>query len=196
MHTHLRRLHAALDDVDTALVEAWGRHAARALSSGHRLFACGNGGSAAEAQHLTAELTGRFETERLPLSAVALHADTSSLTAIANDYGYRQVYARQLRAHGRPGDLLVCLSTSGSSENVVAAAKAAHELGVTCWAMTGQGPSALEALSDGTVAVPSPNVSTVQEVHLALVHVFCAAVDRELDARGATAVAPRQRTAQ
>lgn len=180
MHTHLRRLSSALEGTDAAHVEDWGRRAARILEGGQRLFACGNGGSAAEAQHLTAELTGRFERERAPLSAIALHAETSSVTAIANDYGYQQVYARQLRAHARPGDLLVCMSTSGRSENVVAAARAAHELGVLCWSMTGPGPNALEALSDETVAVPALRASTVQEVHLALVHVFCAAVDREL----------------
>ncbi|MBB6121894.1 D-sedoheptulose-7-phosphate isomerase [Nocardiopsis algeriensis] len=183
MHEHLRKLCAALELTETSRVEEWGRRAARALLDGRRLFACGNGGSAAEAQHLTAELTGRFEDEREPLSAIALHAETSSLTAVANDYGYRQVYARQLRAHARPGDLLVCLSTSGTSGNVVAAAKAAHELGVTCWSLTGPEPSVLESISDETVAVPADSTSTVQEVHLALVHVFCAAVDREVAAR-------------
>lgn len=195
MHAHLRRLSSALDGTDAARVEGWGRRAARSLGDGHRLFACGNGGSAAEAQHLTAELTGRFEDERAPLSAIALHAETSSVTAIANDYGYQQVYARQLRAHARPGDLLVCMSTSGNSENVVAAAKAAHELGVVCWSMTGPGPSALESLSEETVAVPAPRASTVQEVHLALVHVFCAAVDREVAARERKAFVPARRAA-
>ncbi|WP_160051820.1 SIS domain-containing protein [Nocardiopsis sp. FR26] len=195
MHAHLLQLSRALDDTDAARVERWGARAARALGTGQRLFACGNGGSAAEAQHLTAELTGRFEDERAPLSAIALHAETSSVTAIANDYGYHQVYARQLRAHARPGDLLVCMSTSGNSENVVAAAKAAQELDVTCWSMTGPGPSALESLSDETVAVPAPRTSTVQEVHLALVHVFCAAVDRELAAREHGAFVPRRRAA-
>ncbi|MEU0238372.1 SIS domain-containing protein [Nocardiopsis sp. NPDC006198] len=195
MHTHLRQLSAVLDRTDAARVEAWGRRAARALRDGQRLFACGNGGSAAEAQHLTAELTGRFEDERAPLSAIALHAETSSVTAIANDYGYRQVYARQLRAHARPGDLLVCLSTSGDSENVVAAAKAARELGVVSWSLTGPGPSALEALSDETVAVPAPSTSTVQEVHLALVHVFCASVDAEFRVAGHTVFVPEGRAA-
>ncbi|GAA1445767.1 SIS domain-containing protein [Nocardiopsis tropica] len=195
MHTHLRQLSAVLDRTDAARVEVWGRRAARALRDGQRLFACGNGGSAAEAQHLTAELTGRFEDERAPLSAIALHAETSSVTAIANDYGYRQVYARQLRAHARPGDLLVCLSTSGDSENVVAAAKAARELGVVSWSLTGPGPSALEALSDETVAVPAPSTSTVQEVHLALVHVFCASVDAEFRVAGNTVFVPEGRAA-
>ncbi|MEY9213235.1 SIS domain-containing protein [Thermobifida halotolerans] len=180
MHAHLEELRAALEATDTGRVEEWGRVAAAALRSGHRLFACGNGGSAAEAQHLTAELTGRFESERRPLSAIALHAETSSVTAIANDYGYRQVYARQLRAHARPGDILVCLSTSGTSDNVIAAALTARELGVTCWSLTGGAPSALAAASDETVAVPTTRTSTVQEVHLALVHLFCEAVDAAL----------------
>ncbi len=117
------------------------------------------------------------------------------MTAIANDYGYRQVYARQLRAHARPGDLLVCMSTSGNSENVVAVAKAAHELGVLCWSLTGPGPSALESLSDETVAVPAPRTSTVQEVHLALVHVFCAAVDEEVARAERRAFVPARRVA-
>ncbi|CAL9336341.1 Phosphoheptose isomerase [Nocardiopsis dassonvillei] len=195
MHGHLESLGAALALTDAERVEEWGLRAAPALTAGRRLFCCGNGGSAAEAQHLTAELTGRFEGEREPLSAIALHADTSSLTAIANDYGYRQVYARQLRAHARPGDLLVCLSTSGSSENVLAAAEAAREIGVLCWSLTGPGPTVLESLSDDTVAVPAPDTSTVQEVHLALVHVFCSGVERGLAEDRASVPAPRERRA-
>ncbi|WP_017613856.1 D-sedoheptulose-7-phosphate isomerase [Nocardiopsis salina] len=193
MHTHLRALGEALHGTDVARVERWSRTAAPALASGRRLFACGNGGSAAEAQHLTVELTGRFETERSPLSALALHAESSSMTAIANDYGYQQVYARQLRAHASHGDLLVCMSTSGNSENVVEAVKTARELGVLTWSLTGPGPCALEALSDDTVAVPACSTSTVQEVHLALVHVFCAEVDRSLERRRRVPSAPEPR---
>lgn len=196
MHAHLEELRTALEATDTARVERWGRSAADALRSGQRLFACGNGGSAAEAQHLTAELTGRFEGERRPLSALALHAETSSVTAIANDYGYRQVYARQLRAHARRGDLLVCLSTSGASDNVIAAAVAARELGVTCWSMTGASPSALAAASDDTVAVPSARAATVQEVHLALVHLFCEVVDAAFSSVDLVAQAVREREAR
>ncbi|WP_143860684.1 D-sedoheptulose-7-phosphate isomerase, partial [Nocardia cerradoensis] len=118
---------------------------ARVYQRGGRLFTCGNGGSAAEAQHLSAELTGRFRGERQPLSAIALHCDTSSTTAIVNDYGIDEMFARQLRAHGRPGDVLVVLSTSGSSPNVVAAAKAAHDIGMATWAMTGPPPNPLAA---------------------------------------------------
>ncbi|TDQ51537.1 D-sedoheptulose-7-phosphate isomerase [Actinorugispora endophytica] len=196
MHAHLEELRAALAGTDTERVEAWGRTAAAALRAGRRLFACGNGGSAAEAQHLTAELTGRFENERRPLSAIALHAETSSVTAIANDYGFRQVYARQLRAHARPGDMLVCLSTSGASDNVVAAAVAAREIGVTCWSMTGSAPSALAAASDEVVAVPAARASTVQEVHLALVHLFCEVVDAGFAPAGLVAQAAGPRKAR
>lgn len=195
MHTHLRELSEALAGTDVERVEDWGSRAAPALAAGRRLFACGNGGSAAEAQHLTAELTGRFELERGPLSALALHAETSSVTAIANDYGYQHVYARQLRAHAAPGDILVCLSTSGNSENVVETVKAAHELGVVSWSLTGSVSCALEALSDETVAVPAGSVSTVQEVHLVLVHVFCAAVERGLVRNDRAVTAPTPRTA-
>ncbi len=130
---HAAQLHAALDGVVAATprLERWGRHLAAVLPSGARLLTCGNGGSAAEAQHLTGELVGRFEGERMPLSAIALHAETSSATAIANDYGLDEIFARQVRAHARAGDVLLCLSTSGRSPNVLTAAKAAHELGVT-----------------------------------------------------------------
>ncbi|RCV47852.1 D-sedoheptulose-7-phosphate isomerase [Marinitenerispora sediminis] len=193
MHQHLTELQRALRCTDTGRVEDWGRRLAAVLLDGGRLLACGNGGSTAEAQHLTAELVGRFEDERRPLSAIALHADTSSLTALANDYGYRDVYARQVRAHARPGDVLVCLSTSGASENVVAAALAARELGVRTWALTGEGPSALLAACDEAVQVPAAAASTVQEVHLALVHLLCSVVDAEVRHRaGAVPAAGRE----
>ncbi|MBF4996210.1 SIS domain-containing protein [Nocardia sp. BSTN01] len=163
-----------------AHIWAWGERLACVYRDGGRLFACGNGGSAAEAQHLTAELTGRFREERRPLSAVALHADTSSVTAIANDYGFDEMFARQLRAHGRPGDVLVAMSTSGSSGNVVAAAKAAADIGLTSWALTGPAPNSLASLCDDAVAVEAESTATVQEVHLVLVHALCTALDSAL----------------
>src|SRR5688572_15862907 len=127
---HLHDLRECLDSLAEQAdeIEEWGRHLARCLGAG-RLLAAGNGGSAAEAQHLTAELVGRFEGERVPLPALALHADTSTVTAIGNDYGYAQVYARQVRAHARQGDVLVLLSSSGRSPNLLAAAKAARQCG-------------------------------------------------------------------
>ncbi|MFC4372960.1 SIS domain-containing protein [Nocardia halotolerans] len=158
----------------------WGRELAAVLDNGGRLLACGNGGSAAEAQHLTGELVGRFRNERQPLSAIALHADTSAGTAIVNDYGEAELFARQVRAHGRTGDVLIALSTSGTSPNVVAAAKAAQEIGVLTWAMTGPAPNPLAALCDDALAVEAPSTATVQEVHLAMVHALCAALDEAL----------------
>lgn len=163
--------------VHAPTVEAWGRHLARVLSSGGRLLACGNGGSAAEAQHLTGELTGRFLHDRRPLSAIPLHGDTSALTAIVNDYGEHEVFARQVRAHGRANDVLIALSTSGRSQNVLAAAKTAQELKMTVWALTGPAPNALAALCDEAIAVDAPTPATVQEVHLSLVHALCTAID-------------------
>ncbi|MEV6661404.1 D-sedoheptulose-7-phosphate isomerase [Nocardia fluminea] len=158
----------------------WGRDLAGLFNSGGRLLACGNGGSAAEAQHLTGELVGRFRNERQPLSAIALHADTSAGTAIVNDYGETEMFARQVRAHGRTGDVLILLSTSGTSPNVVAAAKAAQEIGVTTWAMTGPAPNPLAALCDDALAVDAPTTATVQEMHLAMVHALCSALDEAL----------------
>lgn len=158
-------------------VAAWGRRLADVLTSGGRLLACGNGGSAAEAQHLTAEMVGRFRDERMPMSAISLHADTSALTAIANDYGIDEMFARGVRAHGRPGDVLVSLSTSGTSPNVLAAVKAAHETGLTTWALTGPQPNPLAAMCDDAVCVEAPSTATVQEIHLLLVHSLCLAVD-------------------
>jgi phosphoheptose isomerase len=162
------------------LVQEWGRDLADVLVSGGRLLAAGNGGSAAEAQHLTAELVGRFLDERQPLSAICLSAETSSLTAILNDYGADEVFARQLQAHGRPGDVLVLLSTSGRSPNVLKAADRARDLGVKVWAMTGAAPNPLADKADSVLAVDAPSTAAVQEVHLVAVHALCAVVDEAL----------------
>ena len=161
-------------------IDGWGRRLARVLLGGGRLLAVGNGGSAAQAQHLTGELVGRYCAERTPLSALALHADSSSVSAIANDFGADEVYARQVRAHGRPGDVLVALSTSGSSPNVVAAAKAGLELGLTVWALTGPAPNPLAAMVDAAIAVEAATTATVQELHLSIVHALCLALDSAL----------------
>ena len=182
--SHTEQLRAALDGAGAALAhaEAWGERLARRLDDGARLLAVGNGGSAAEAQHLTAELVGRFETERHPLSALCLHGDTSSLTAIANDYGPEEAFARQVRAHGRPGDVLVVLSTSGKSPNVLAAARAARACGMTVWGLTGATPNPLADLCDDVVAIEAERTATVQELHLVAIHVLCGAVDATLAA--------------
>jgi D-sedoheptulose 7-phosphate isomerase len=172
---------AALEaDVDR--IDAWGRRLARVLAGGGRLLAAGNGGSAAQAQHLTSELVGRYRDDRPAFSAIALHADTSALTAIVNDYGGPALFARQVEAHGRAGDVLVALSTSGSSRNVLAAVDAAHGRGMTTWALTGRGPNPLAACCDEAVCVDAPATATVQEVHQVVVHLLCAAVDVALGA--------------
>jgi D-sedoheptulose 7-phosphate isomerase len=165
-------------------VTEWGAHLADVLAGGGRLLACGNGGSAAEAQHLTAELVGRFRAERMPLSAISLHAETSALTAIVNDYGEDEMFARGVRAHGRPGDVLVALSTSGTSRNVVAAVKAAHDVGMVTWALTGRPPNPLAGTCHDAICVDAPTTATVQEVHLVLVHALCMAVDAVLLGEG------------
>jgi D-sedoheptulose 7-phosphate isomerase len=176
----LARCAAQLDPVVPQLRE-WARQLADLYARDGRLLACGNGGSAAEAQHLTGELVGRFRTERRPLSAIALHADSSAATAILNDYGNDEVYARPVRAHGRPGDVLVAFSTSGASANVLAAARAASEAGLQVWALTGPAPNPLASLADSVITVDGPNTATVQEIHLSLVHALCIALDAELD---------------
>ncbi|GAA3879322.1 D-sedoheptulose-7-phosphate isomerase [Streptomyces sedi] len=169
-------------DGRTGLAEAaeWGRRLAGVLPAGGRLLAAGNGGSAAQAQHLTAEFVGRYRDERPPFAAVALHAETSAVTAIGNDYGFEQVFARQVTAHGRPGDVVLLLSTSGGSGNLLAAAEAARDAGVRVWAMTGPAPNPLAARADAAVTVDAPSTATVQELHLVALHVVCEAFDEAL----------------
>nr|WP_179816035.1 SIS domain-containing protein [Allostreptomyces psammosilenae] len=165
-------------------IDRWGACLATLLRDGGRLLAAGNGGSAAQAQHLTAELVGRYVEERRPLSAIALHADTSSCTAIANDYGVEEMFARQVGAHGRPGDVLMLLSTSGRSANLVAAAEAARAIGVQVWAMTGPRPNPLADIADEVLCTPGARTATVQELHLVAVHTLCGAIDAALGELG------------
>ncbi|HET7488579.1 MAG TPA: SIS domain-containing protein [Acidimicrobiales bacterium] len=167
-------------DGDVDKLRRWGTDLAARLLAGRRLLAAGNGGSAAQAQHLTSELVGRYCRDRQPFSAISLHADSSSVTAIANDYGAGEVFARQVRAHGRPGDVLVAFSTSGRSANVVAAAEAAVEARLTVWSLTGPAPNPLAACSDDALSVDAPATATVQEVHLVAVHLLCEFVDEVL----------------
>ncbi|WP_435737644.1 PfkB family carbohydrate kinase [Cellulosimicrobium sp. PMB13] len=188
LRAHADDLHQGLDLLlaEAHRIDAWGEHLADVVLGGGRLLVAGNGGSAAEAQHLTAELVGRFEGERVPLSAISLHAETSSLTAIVNDYGIGEMYARQVAAHGRPGDVLLLLSTSGNSENVVAAAHRGRDLGLTTWALTGPSPCGLSAACDDTLAMQGASTSSVQELHLVVAHALCAALDAHVRQREAT----------
>ena len=154
-----------------------------ALSAGGKILACGNGGSAADAQHFAAELVNRFEIERPPLAAVALTTDTSTLTSIANDYDYVQVFEKQVHAIGRQGDVLLAISTSGNSPNVVAAIGAAHQLGIVVVALTGRGGGKMAAAlnaADVNICVPHDRTVRIQEVHLLALHCICDGIDFQL----------------
>ncbi|RKN39374.1 D-sedoheptulose-7-phosphate isomerase [Micromonospora endolithica] len=184
LDSHLTNLAAALLPYrrHEELLARWGGTLARRLVAGGRLLVAGNGGSAAEAQHLTAELVGKLHDDRQPLSAIALHAETSALTAIGNDYGYDEVYARQVRAHGRPGDILLLLSTSGASRNLLHAARAGHRQHLTTWALTGPAPNALADICHDVLAVDSVDSQVVQELHLVTSHLLCEYVEAALPA--------------
>lgn len=184
VRVHLDNVVPALDSLrsQSGRLAAWGVELAQRLLRGQRLLAAGNGGSAAEAQHLTAELVGRFDGERVPFSAISLHAESSAMTAIANDYGYDDVFARQVRAHGRSGDVLMLLSTSGKSPNLLRAAEAAARLNVTTWALTGAGPNPLADACDEAVMVDALNANA-QEGHLIALHAVCRAFDLEVARR-------------
>lgn len=151
-----------------------------ALSNGNKILACGNGGSAADCQHFAAELVGRFERERLPLAAMALTTDTSILTAVGNDYRFDEIYAKQVQAFGQSGDILLALSTSGNSANVLAAIDAALERDMRIVALTGKGGGAInERLTDADVhiCVPHSRTARIQEVHLVVIHCLCDGID-------------------
>lgn len=151
-----------------------------ALSNGNKILACGNGGSAADCQHFAAELVGRFERERLPLPALALTTDTSILTAVSNDYSFDQIFAKQVQAFGQSGDVLLALSTSGNSSNVLAAVDAALERDMRVVALTGKGGGAIgERLTEADVhiCVPHARTARIQEVHLVTIHCLCDGID-------------------
>lgn len=190
VRTHLDNVVPALESLrsQSGRLAAWGVELAVRLLRGQRLLAAGNGGSAAEAQHLTAELVGRFDSERVPFSAISLHAESSAVTAIANDYGYDEVFARQVRAHARSGDVLMLLSTSGKSPNLLRAAETASRLNVTTWALTGSGPNPLADACDEAVMIDALNANA-QEGHLIALHAICRAFDLEV-ARHTPAVVP------
>ncbi|MCU1657034.1 MAG: sle [Pseudonocardiales bacterium] len=181
---HVARLISALEHGGelTEVTSRWGAQLAELLPGGGRLLVAGNGGSAAQAQHLTAELVGRYDGERRPFSALALHAETSTITAILNDYGRDEVFARQVEAHGRPGDVCLLMSTSGRSSNLLSAASRARDCGLRVWTMTGAAPNPLAQLGDELLCVDAPSTATVQEVHLVALHLVCEALDDSLAA--------------
>lgn len=165
---------------NVAPVVAAARLIERSLRAGGKVMFCGNGGSAADAQHLAAELMGRFLADRAPMASVALTVDSSALTAIGNDYGFDQVFARQIRGLGRAGDVLVGISTSGNSANVVAAFEAARELGVHTVALTGGGGGKMATLADLLINAPSLSTPRIQELHIAIGHTICELVEDAL----------------
>lgn len=181
------RVRQELIAAELPAIVAAGERIAATLAAGGKILLCGNGGSAADAQHIAAELVGRFVVERAGLPAIALTTDTSALTAIGNDYGYDLVFRRQVEALGRPGDLLIAITTSGTSKNVVAAADAARARGLQVVALTGARGRAFVDACDAGVAVPSGDTARIQECHIAIGHVWCALVDAE---HGAIAAAP------
>jgi D-sedoheptulose 7-phosphate isomerase len=155
----------------------------QAVNSGGKILACGNGGSAADAQHFAAELVGRFERERKELGAIALTTDTSILTAIGNDYGYDEIFSKQVRALGKPEDILLAISTSGNSKNVIFAIEAAKKIGMEVIALTGKGGGKMNELlgqQDIHLCVPSDRTARIQETHLLLLHCLCDGIDHLL----------------
>jgi D-sedoheptulose 7-phosphate isomerase len=170
---------ARLSTQSAAIEQAAGAMIA-ALAAGNKIMFCGNGGSAADSQHLAAELMGRYLRDRAPLPALALTVDTSALTAISNDYGYDEVFARQLRGVGRRGDVLVGLSTSGNSANVIAAIEAARAMGVIAIGMTGTNSGRMDDLCDILIKVPATRTNRIQEMHIAVGHMLCGFVEDAL----------------
>ena len=148
--------------------------------SGGKAIFFGNGGSAADAQHLAAEMESRFAFDRAPLAALALHANSSTVTAIGNDYGYEDVFSRPLRAHARRGDVAVAISTSGTSRNVLAAARIKHELGIRLIALTGENTGPLGAYADVVIGVPSRSTARIQESHILIGHLLCGWIEHAL----------------
>lgn len=167
---------AALEPEILQAAEAW----KEAICTGRKVIFCGNGGSAADAQHLAAELMGRFLSDREPMAAVSLTVDTSALTAIGNDYGFANVFSRQLQGIGVSGDVIFGMSTSGSSENVVKAFMVARQMGVRTIALTGFGGGEMAQFSDILIAVPETKTNHIQEAHIAIGHMICAIVEHDL----------------
>jgi D-sedoheptulose 7-phosphate isomerase len=182
----LQNTHAAMEELAPVIALAASRML-EALLSGRKIMACGNGGSAADAQHFVAELVNRFERERPPLAAISLTTDTSTLTSIANDYHFDEVYSKQVRALGQPGDILLGITTSGNSRNVVRAIEAAHERDMVCIILNGRdggGATAAASESDVNICVRARSTARIQEVHGIIIHCLCDLIDHQLLGQG------------
>lgn len=161
-----------IDKVSDVIVQAY--------KNGNKTIFCGNGGSSAEAQHLAAELSGKFKLDRKPIAAEACHVNSSFVTAVSNDYDFTKVYARYIEGYGKQGDVLIGLSTSGTSPNIVEAFKMAQEMGITTVALSGKTGGTLSEISDYILKVPAVNVPRIQEVHLLIGHIICERVEQQL----------------
>ena len=182
---HFQRSHESLERAAgerefLAAVLAIADRITRALREGGKVMLAGNGGSAADAQHIAAELIGRYVIDRAPLAAIALTTDTSALTAIGNDYSFDQVFERQLRGLGRRGDVFLAISTSGRSRNILAALKTARELGIVTVGLTGTKGAQMRALCDLMLIAPSDETALIQQIHITAAHAICGVVEREL----------------
>ena len=175
-----RQVVAKMAALESEIASA-GELCGKALAQGQRIYLCGNGGSAADAQHIAAELIGRFVNHRRALPAIALTTDTSALTAIGNDYGYDEVFSRQVEGLCREGDVLIAISTSGNSDNVLKAVDAAHLEGASVIGLSGKSGGALDAKCDVSLVVPSDVTARIQEMHIVIGHLICALVEEHLD---------------
>ena len=176
LEAHRQVLTSVIDHLQPAIEQA-GRMAVNAIDRGNKIILFGNGGSAADAQHLASELTGRYKRERRPLPAIALTTDTSALTAVGNDYAFEQVFERQVQAVAAPGDLLIGISTSGNSANVVRGIEAGRAIGCTTLGLTGNGGGKLGAVTELNVVVPSDDTARIQEMHILIGHAICQMID-------------------
>ncbi|MEO0073561.1 MAG: D-sedoheptulose 7-phosphate isomerase [candidate division WOR-3 bacterium] len=172
----LTESHAGL----TPSIAAAARMIIQVLRRGRKVLLCGNGGSAADCQHFAAELVGRFQLTREALPAISLTTDTSIITALGNDVAFDQIFSRQIQALGRPGDVLVCISTSGASRNIIAAARSARKIGLKTIALVGSNRRHLQALSDITISVPSSETPRIQEAHALILHMLCDIIEKSL----------------
>jgi len=177
--SHLKTIQTVIGQMEEDLARA-SQITVDTLKRGNKVLLCGNGGSASDAQHIAAELTGRYKSERRGLPGIALTTDTSALTAISNDYGYDRVFDRQVEALANKGDLLIGISTSGNSENVISALKLAKELGCSTLGLSGRDGGAMNEVCDINLVVPSENTPRIQEMHILFGHTICQIIDNEL----------------
>jgi len=166
----LKTLSPRIEDIAKSWIEA--------LKNGNKILFCGNGGSASDAQHLAAEIIGRYKLNRAPLAGICLNTDTSALTAIANDYGFENIFSRQIAGIGKKGDVLIGISTSGNSQNVINAFECAKELGIICIAFTGENGGKMKNMADICLNVPADITNNIQEMHIACGHIMCDYVER------------------